>query len=73
MTRSSAVPPPVTAVIDAAGAWLPARMGEVERRLRELVVGHGSELGGDATATLAAGGKRMRPLLVLLCAGPDPP
>ncbi|MGZ5342392.1 MAG: polyprenyl synthetase family protein [Solirubrobacterales bacterium] len=73
MTRSSAVPPPVTAVIDAAGAWLPARMGEVERRLRELVVGHGPELGGDATATLAAGGKRMRPLLVLLCAGPDPP
>jgi geranylgeranyl pyrophosphate synthase len=73
MTRSSAVPPPVTAVMDAAGAWLPARMGDVESRLRELAGGHGPSLGGDATATLQAGGKRMRPLLVLLCAGGDPP
>jgi geranylgeranyl pyrophosphate synthase len=73
MTRSSAVPPPVTAVMDAAGAWLPSRMGDVESRLRELAGGHGPSLGGDATATLQAGGKRMRPLLVLLCAGGDPP
>jgi geranylgeranyl pyrophosphate synthase len=73
MSRSSAVPPPVTAVIEASGAWLPARMGEVEARLRELAVGHGPELGEDAAATLAAGGKRMRPLLVLLCAGSEPP
>jgi geranylgeranyl pyrophosphate synthase len=28
-------------------------------------------LAGDAATTLAAGGKRMRPLLVLLCAGPE--
>ncbi len=73
MTRSSAVPPPVTAVIEAAGAWLPARMGEVEGRLRELAAGHGPELGSDATATLTAGGKRMRPMLVLISAGDDPP
>jgi geranylgeranyl pyrophosphate synthase len=73
MTRSSAVPPPVTAVMDAAGAWLPSRMGDVESRLRELAAGHGPSLGSDATATLQAGGKRMRPLLVLLCAGDDPP
>ena len=73
MTPPSAVPPPVTAVIDAAGAWLPARMGEVESRLRDLAAGHGAVLGEDATATLAAGGKRLRPLLVLLCAGPNPP
>ena len=73
MTRPSAVPPPVTAVIDAAGAWLPGRMAEVETRLRELAAGHGASLGDDAKATLAAGGKRMRPLLVLLCAGPEPP
>ena len=26
----SAVPPPVTAVMDVAAAWLPARMSEVE-------------------------------------------
>ncbi len=73
MTRPSAVPPPVTAVIETAGAWLPARMEEVERRLRELAAGHGPELGADATSTLTAGGKRMRPMLVLICAGDEPP
>jgi geranylgeranyl pyrophosphate synthase len=69
MTRSAS-PEPVTAVIDLASAWLPARMAEVERRLEEQVRGWGPELGADASETLAAGGKRMRPLLVLLCAGP---
>ena len=46
-------------------------MGRVESRLTELVAGHGETLGADAGATLAAGGKRLRPMLVLLCAGPD--
>lgn len=69
MTRRSAVPPPVTAVLDASSSWLPARLGEVEERLREAVAGHGERLGEDATATLSAGGKRLRPMLVLLCAG----
>ena len=68
MTRSS-VPPPVTAVMDAASAWLPARMAEVERRLAELSAGYGPRLGEEAEATLTAGGKRMRPLLVLMAAG----
>jgi geranylgeranyl pyrophosphate synthase len=44
-------------------------MTEVERRLGETVAGWGEELGRDAGETLTAGGKRMRPLLVLLCAG----
>jgi geranylgeranyl pyrophosphate synthase len=70
MNRSS-VPPPVTAVLDAADAWLPRLMGRVETRLTELVAGHGEALGADAGATLAAGGKRLRPMLVLLCAGPQ--
>ena len=69
MTRRSAVPPPVTAVLDASSRWLPARLGEVEESLRAAVAGHGERLEGDATATLAAGGKRLRPMLVLLCAG----
>ena len=69
MTRHSAVPPPVTAVLDASSRWLPARLGEVEEQLREAVAGHGELLGADAAATLAAGGKRLRPMLVLLCAG----
>ena len=69
MPRSSA-PEPVTEVIELASAWLPARMAEVERRLESRVEGWGAELGSDSLETLAAGGKRMRPLLVLLCAGP---
>ena len=69
MTRPSSVPPPVTAVLDASSRWLPARLGEVDRLLRAQSAGHGELLGEAATMTLAAGGKRLRPLLVLLCAG----
>ena len=69
MTRS-AVPPPVTRVLDAADAWLPRGMAAVERRLGEVVAEHGEVLAAEAGATLAAGGKRLRPMLVLLCAGP---
>jgi len=69
VTRRSAVPPPVTAVLDASSRWLPARLGEVEESLRATVAGHGERLDEDATATLSAGGKRLRPMLVLLCAG----
>jgi geranylgeranyl pyrophosphate synthase len=69
VTRPSAVPPPVTAVLDASSAWLPTRLAEVEELLREQAAGHGELLAADAGATLAAGGKRLRPLLVLLCAG----
>jgi geranylgeranyl pyrophosphate synthase len=68
MTRS-AIPEPVTAVTDLAGAWLPLRLEQVERRLAEIAAGHGEPIAADAGSTLAAGGKRMRPLLVLLCAG----
>jgi geranylgeranyl pyrophosphate synthase len=68
MTRSS-VPAPVTAVMEAAGGWLPVRMAEVEERLAAQTVGHGPRLGEEAEATLAAGGKRLRPLLVLMAAG----
>lgn len=68
---SSTVPPPVTTVMEVAGAWLPARMEEVEARLGEIASGHGPELGAEAEATLDAGGKRLRPLLLLICAGPE--
>jgi len=69
VSRPSAVPPPVTAVLDASSRWLPLSLGKVEDLLREQVGAHGETLGADAEATLAAGGKRLRPLLVLLCAG----
>ncbi len=65
----SAVPPPVTRVLDAAEAWLPRRMAAVEARLAELTVDGGAKLAAEATATLAAGGKRLRPMLVLVCGG----
>jgi len=71
MTRPSSVPPPVTAVLDASSRWLPARLGEVEQLLREALAGQGEPLGADAASTLEAGGKRLRPMLVLLCAGPE--
>ena len=65
------MPPPVTAVLDASSRWLPVRLDEVEKLLREAISGHGHTLGKDATATLDAGGKRLRPMLVLLCGGPE--
>jgi geranylgeranyl pyrophosphate synthase len=71
VTRPSSVPPPVTAVLDASSRWLPARLGEVEELLRAAIADRGEPLGEDAGATLAAGGKRLRPMLVLLCAGPE--
>jgi geranylgeranyl pyrophosphate synthase len=46
-------------------------MAAVERRLAAVVESHGERLGAEAAATLTAGGKRLRPILVLLCAGPD--
>ena len=46
-------------------------MGQVEQALREQGAGHGELLAGDASATLEAGGKRLRPMLVLLCAGEE--
>jgi geranylgeranyl pyrophosphate synthase len=61
----------VTAVLDASSRWLPSRLGEVEELLRRAVGQHGELLRGDAAATLDAGGKRLRPMLVLLCAGPE--
>src|SRR4051812_49235770 len=44
--------------------------GAVGPRLRKRIRGAGERLGADAGATLEAGGKRLRPMLVLLCAGP---
>jgi geranylgeranyl pyrophosphate synthase len=45
-------------------------MAEVEAGLLAAVEGE-TGLAGDAVRTLNAGGKRMRPMLVLLCAGPE--
>jgi geranylgeranyl pyrophosphate synthase len=62
----------VAAVVAAGGAHVPALMDRVEERLREVSASHGPVLGVHAGATIAAGGKRLRPLLVLVAAGPEP-
>ncbi|MEA2385768.1 MAG: hypothetical protein QOH72_5739 [Solirubrobacteraceae bacterium] len=60
---------PVTEVIRAAGDHVPALLARVEHRLAELAADHGETLAEHAGATIAAGGKRLRPLLVFLAAG----
>jgi geranylgeranyl pyrophosphate synthase len=62
----------VAAVVAAGGAHVPALMDRVEARLRALATSYGDALGEHASATIAAGGKRLRPLLVLVAAGPEP-
>jgi geranylgeranyl pyrophosphate synthase len=46
-------------------------MEEVERRLKSVALEPPGRLGAACVATLSAGGKRVRPLLTLLCARPD--
>jgi geranylgeranyl pyrophosphate synthase len=60
----------VGAIVEAAGPRVPELLAEVEDRLAEIARGHGPVLAEHAGATIAAGGKRLRPLLVLLAAGP---
>ena len=67
--RASRHPSP--SVLDAAQSWLPRRMAAVERGSARSSAPGGERLAAEAAATLAAGGKRLRPMLVLVCAGPD--
>jgi geranylgeranyl pyrophosphate synthase len=60
----------VAAVVEAGGAHVPGLMRELEARLTSLAGSYGSVLGEHAGATIAAGGKRLRPLLVFVSAGP---
>ena len=57
------------AVLTAGGSELAALMADVENRLGTLAGGHGALLARYAGDTIAAGGKRLRPLLVCLAAG----
>jgi geranylgeranyl pyrophosphate synthase len=59
----------VDAVVRAAGPHVAPLMARVEERLAEIATGHGALLAEHAGATIAAGGKRLRPLLVLVSAG----
>jgi geranylgeranyl pyrophosphate synthase len=60
----------VEAIVRAAGPHVPLLLARVEQRLEALAAGHGPILAEHAGATIAAGGKRLRPLLVFVAAGP---
>lgn len=62
----------VAAVVEAGGAHVPGLMNALEERLRVVAKSHGATLGEHAFATIEAGGKRLRPLLVFVAAGPAP-
>jgi geranylgeranyl pyrophosphate synthase len=55
-------------VLAAGGSELARLLEQTEDRLAAVASSHGAELGRHAQSTLAAGGKRLRPLLVYLCA-----
>jgi geranylgeranyl pyrophosphate synthase len=57
------------AVLSAGGPELAELLERTEERLGEVASNHGEALGRHAGGTLAAGGKRLRPVLVFLCAG----
>jgi geranylgeranyl pyrophosphate synthase len=59
----------VLALVEAGGAHVPALMTRLEARLDALAGSHGALLAEHAGATIRAGGKRLRPLLVFLAAG----
>jgi geranylgeranyl pyrophosphate synthase len=59
------------AVLAAGGSELAELLERTEARLAEVADGHGEALGRHAGGTLAAGGKRLRPVLVFLCAGEE--
>ena len=64
-----AVAPTVEAVVAAGGTHIPPLMQALDERLAELAAGHGAVLARHGGATIAAGGKRLRPLLVFVAAG----
>jgi geranylgeranyl pyrophosphate synthase len=55
-------------VLAAAGRELAALLDRTEARLAEVAESHGARLAHYAGGTLSAGGKRLRPVLVFLCA-----
>jgi geranylgeranyl pyrophosphate synthase len=60
-------------VLDAGGAGVPRLMERLEERMATITSGYGPDLVRHAGETIAAGGKRLRPLLVFLASGVPPP
>lgn len=59
---------PVEALLDHGGERLRGRMARIERHLKRVTAAAGAPLAAHASATIMAGGKRLRPLLVVLAA-----
>jgi geranylgeranyl pyrophosphate synthase len=59
---------PLGQVLATGGPELSRLLHRTEGRLTEIAKSHGRELARHSAGTLAAGGKRLRPLLVFLCA-----
>ena len=72
MSAHADTAPALARVMAAGGEPLADGLAAVEERLREVALGYGEVLGRFAGDTLAAGGKRLRPMLVLLCGGGGP-
>lgn len=66
---SAAADPQIAAIIEAGGTHVPGLLAAVEQRLLVVADAQGTPLGAHARDTIAAGGKRLRPLLVALAAG----
>jgi geranylgeranyl pyrophosphate synthase len=59
----------VATILDVPG--ISTYLDAVEERLREVVARDGGEVAAAGAETLSSGGKRLRPMLVYLCAPPS--
>jgi geranylgeranyl pyrophosphate synthase len=69
MSAAPSAPNHVQPVLEAAGPHVALLLSRTEELLAEVAGGHGQALAQHASTTLAAGGKRLRPVLVFVCAG----
>lgn len=63
------VPAVVAPIVAAAGAHVPQALAQVEDELRRAAAPGGTQLDRAGFETVAAGGKRLRPLLAIIVAG----
>jgi geranylgeranyl pyrophosphate synthase len=59
----------LSAVLDSGGEELRRLIARTEERLGDVAGGYGEVLDEYTSDTLSAGGKRLRPMLVFICAG----
>lgn len=62
--------PEAAPIAAAAGPHIPELLERIEQRLAAIARAYPEPLSGWASGTITAGGKRLRPLLLLVAAGP---